>query len=415
MNGSNKDKLEKNEKQNNEDLSENLQQEQSIQGEKLEDGASKDAPSQNIGIDQLITDDGTESQAEDDIEMGLNSEEQEETTTQEDDTIEEIPEIKEILENQEKEAAPSITLDPVPTSAQIQVPLSFWMNSAGITIAVSLLTAAVMHFIYKKKNASAKVVINNRSAWESKKKISEKSIGKMHGIGKRSYQQDSFGVFEYSEGVFAIVADGMGGLTDGDKVSQKIVYSMMNKVSEIEINNHVNQLYPLAAYANSEVNAMLDGCGRNKSGSTLVAVLANRDYFHWISIGDSRIYLFRNGKLIQMNSEHIYKRELFLDAMNQRMSFSDVMKDRQRNCVTSYVGMGEIKYVEGSLKAVETIDGDKVLVMSDGVFNTLTEAEICDVLLHTEHGKQAAEVLGEKIEEKNHPKQDNYTVIILDF
>ena len=54
--------------------------------------------------------------------------------------------------------------------------------------------------------------------------VGEIQIGKVHNMGRRSAQQDSLGVTDVPEGVFAVVADGMGGLSDGDKVSQTVVF-----------------------------------------------------------------------------------------------------------------------------------------------------------------------------------------------
>lgn len=45
------------------------------------------------------------------------------------------------------------------------------------------------------------------------------AIGKVHNIGKRQQQQDTLGVYVGNAGILAVVSDGMGGLSDGEKVS----------------------------------------------------------------------------------------------------------------------------------------------------------------------------------------------------
>ncbi len=47
--------------------------------------------------------------------------------------------------------------------------------------------------------------------------------------------------------------------------------------------------------ANDEVNQVLGTSGKGKSGSTVVAVLVQKDELYWIAVGDSHIYLYRNG------------------------------------------------------------------------------------------------------------------------
>lgn len=248
------------------------------------------------------------------------------------------------------------------------------------------------------------------------KDATAETAGKVHNIGRRNGQQDSFGVVNIPGGVCAVVADGMGGLADGDKVSQKIVRTMMQDARVIKDGAaQGTKLYSMAAHANREVNRMLGASGQYKSGSTLIAVLTEGRFFQWISIGDSRIYLFRGNKLIQLNGEHVYERELLLKAANNRISFSEANSDKQRDRLTSFIGMGELTHIDGSLHPVETQAGDRILLMSDGVFNTLSDQEIGRTLSETRNAMQAANVLEQRILARGNPKQDNFTAVILDF
>ena len=241
-------------------------------------------------------------------------------------------------------------------------------------------------------------------------------VGKLHNIGKRGTQQDSFGVADIYGGVLAVVADGMGGLSDGDKVSQKIVRTMLQDAARLKQGYKEEYLlYQMLSNANQEVLRMCRDLDSSRSGSTVVAVLAEKDSFHWISVGDSRIYLFRDGRLVQVNKDHIYERELLQKAVNKEIAFSEVQADKQRKRVTSFIGMGRLKYVDGSLYPVGVKKGDKVLLMTDGVFHTLSEQEICMVLAESENAGEAAAIMEQRILTKQHPKQDNFTMVILDF
>lgn len=242
------------------------------------------------------------------------------------------------------------------------------------------------------------------------------AVGKLHNVGRRKGQQDSFGVVNVPQGVCAVVADGMGGLADGDKVSQKIVGTMLQDAMTIKDSPiEGTKLYLMAAHANREVNRMLGTAGQYKSGSTLIAVLTERNRFQWISIGDSRIYLFRGNRLVQLNGEHVYERDLLLKAVNGRITFTEANTDTQRDRLASFIGMGELAHIDGSLHPVETQAGDRVILMSDGVFNTLSEQEIAKALSETQNAVQAAAVLEQWVLARNNPKQDNFTAVILEF
>ena len=241
------------------------------------------------------------------------------------------------------------------------------------------------------------------------------SVGKVHNIGRRQSQQDSLGVMNIKDGVVAVVADGMGGLANGDKVSQKIVMTLLQDAQRISAREFDNPLYAMASHANDEVNRMLGAGGCYKSGSTMIAVIAEKNGFHWFSVGDSRIYLYRKGALLQINREHIYEAELMKMAINGEISFSEVKLDKQRKGLTSFIGMGELKFIDGSSRKIPLQKDDAILLMSDGVFNTVSEEEIADILASTPNVKRAEQELEKRVLEYQNPKQDNFTAIILRF
>lgn len=241
------------------------------------------------------------------------------------------------------------------------------------------------------------------------------TVGKLHNIGMRNSQQDSLGVTGYSGGLFAVVADGMGGLSDGDKVSQKVVLTMLQDAVKLSGGKTGGMLWHMTAHANREVNHMLGAANQYKSGSTLIAVLVENGSFQWISVGDSRIYLYRQGQLLQMNREHVYEVDLRHKAVNGLISFADAAADPQKKHIASFIGMGELKYVDSCMRPVPTCAGDRLLLMSDGVFNTLSEEEIRAVLLRGESAENTAAILEEQVLARRNPKQDNFTAVILDL
>ena len=237
--------------------------------------------------------------------------------------------------------------------------------------------------------------------------------GRLHHIGKRSSQQDSLGLVNVPGGILAVVADGMGGLSDGDKVSQKIVYTMLNDGTNRPASALSGNLLQLVSHANAEVNQMLGGTGQYVSGSTVVAVVAEPNRFQWVSVGDSRLYLYRGGGLLQINREHVYEAELLERAVNREMSFQEARSHAKKKSVTSFIGMGELKHVDGSLQPVRTRRGDKLLLTTDGLFNTLGEDEIAAILAAEPDPVKAASALESAVLAKNNPHQDNFSSILI--
>ena len=263
-------------------------------------------------------------------------------------------------------------------------------------------------------------IINDRKGPGGRKtgeEVVSVSVGKLHEQGKRQYQQDSFGISDSSlmssHGVLAIVADGMGGLADGDKVSSKAVEKILDDfVMYNGKGTHEQALAVLAHQAVSTVNGLLGESNLRKSGSTLVMGLIKNGLFGFVSIGDSRICLYRGGTLIQLNREHIYRNELILRAVNGELPLSEVYSDKNGPGLTSYLGMGELKHIDLPASPIKLLGEDKIILMSDGVYNALSSEEIISALENPP--ERAAELLKEMIEAKAFGNQDNYTAVIIE-
>lgn len=244
-------------------------------------------------------------------------------------------------------------------------------------------------------------------------------LGKVHGIGRRSKQQDSFGVSELKEeiirdkGILAVVADGMGGLSDGEKASMATVISCLHYFETYEgEENAAEVLVSMAENANIEVKEVL-GNSNVSSGSTLVAAYVKERELSWVSVGDSHIYLYRDGELMQINKDHNYAALLQEKVDAGEITQEDALHDPQKNALTSYIGIAQLDKIDHSMESVALFEGDRVLLMSDGVYNTLTEEEIIDSMQFP-IGRSMMH-LGMQIEGKRKKNQDNYTMLLIEI
>lgn len=242
-------------------------------------------------------------------------------------------------------------------------------------------------------------------------------FGRAHNIGSRTEQQDSFGKTEVfgGKGVLAVVADGMGGLKGGDQVSQQVVMEMLDCAAGLQTGGMDGILQQMVRQVNEKVNHMLGQDGVYKSGSTLAAVLAAGNYFHWIAVGDSRIYLYREGCLLQVNQEHTQLQEWMPDILDGQLSYAEAVRDPEGRKLTSFIGMGRLKHIDCSLRSVKIAPGDRILLMTDGVFGTLPEEEMESILRQHADVQQAASGLEQAVLAAGVPGQDNFTVVILGF
>lgn len=236
----------------------------------------------------------------------------------------------------------------------------------------------------------------------------------VHEQGAREYQEDSYVISDTDNadiyGTLAVVSDGMGGLEKGDQVSDTVVTTAINGFYKMQ--GECDQiLLALLTWANQAVNGLLGPSQQGKSGATVVMGLLKNGRFHYLSVGDSRICLYRNGKLIQLNREHVFRNELMLRVVNKEISFQDASLNPRAAGLTGYLGQGNLKHVDLPAQPVEVLPGDKFILMSDGVYNALADEEISAAL--DKDVKEAAEAIHRTVQSKNYSNQDNYTAVIM--
>jgi serine/threonine protein phosphatase PrpC len=302
-----------------------------------------------------------------------------------------------------------------------------WVQANPILTGVIILIiiiAVVLLFIYSKKASKSKLenMSENQEIDNTLMDISllPVNIGNTHHIGARESQQDSFGISDISnkelcdkKGVFAIVADGMGGLANGGDISAIVTSSMLKYFNENPFHSEPEiEFLNMVGTANEEVNKYLGKDGRVKGGSTVVSAILKNMQLYWLAVGDSRIYLIRNGAIIQINSEHTYGADLDEKVAMGEISIEDAQSNTQRNALTSYLGMGRLEKIDRNIRPLQLLRGDRIILMSDGVFGTLSDEEILSTMDAPTY--ESAARMEQIILSKNKSKQDNFTAVILE-
>ena len=246
--------------------------------------------------------------------------------------------------------------------------------------------------------------------------------GNAQHIGTRKEQQDDFGFSDINNarfishgGVIAVLTDGMGGLKMGREASRTAVRTMRKayeaKSPEETIPGALDRSLHLA---NKAVFEMAQEAGLEEDvGTTLVAAVVHREALYWISVGDSRIYLFRKGQLTRLTFDHVYARELDKEVARGNISRQEAESDPDRDALTSYLGSPEIKEIDRNVSEFLLEPGDRILLCSDGLHRALPEKEMAQML--GGQPQDDAESLVKNALSKKLPHQDNLTVAILAY
>lgn len=234
-------------------------------------------------------------------------------------------------------------------------------------------------------------------------------------IGKRKHQEDAFGFSNVAcqeilstKGFMAILADGMGGLANGNLASQMTVEGILKGYESLNIEESIpDQLKGIVEH----VNRCIYNALRMEGGSTLAAVFIVGKSLYWISVGDSHIYLKRQGRIYQINEDHIYLKELYQQVLDQEMTKAEALSNGQRGALTEYMGKDQLDKIDMSLRAFKLEAGDKLLLCSDGVYGSLGQEEISGYL-DLEIG-ECCNQMQQSILMKDLPYQDNLTGLII--
>lgn len=244
------------------------------------------------------------------------------------------------------------------------------------------------------------------------------SIGNAQDIGTRAQQQDAFAITPLEEelvvrdhGVMAVVCDGMGGMENGAEAANLGAIQFMRAylaADRVDDDTLVESVYR----ANESVYNAFAGKTGELAGTTLVAASVLPDGLRFVSVGDSHIYLFRKGKLYQLNRDHNYFSELLEEVKAGRMTMEEARSHPERAHLTSFVGLEELELVDYNVSPVPLRPGDRVLLCSDGLFKTLSLQEMTEILASS-RGFGAQEELLAAVRQKAKRKQDNVTVVLL--
>ncbi|MBD5135742.1 MAG: SpoIIE family protein phosphatase [Lachnospiraceae bacterium] len=237
-------------------------------------------------------------------------------------------------------------------------------------------------------------------------------IGMAQYIGTREKQDDSFDSQRDGNMAFAIVADGIGGFMDGDMASRIAVDTFMENYRHGNVRDNINYFFNSSAMsANEKIRRKFQD---TPCGTTVVAALVVNKKLYFMSVGDSIIAVFRNGRLIPVNTKQNVENWLEEQYIYGKISREQALGSKKNRRLMNYVGYDGFKAPEVSDKPVELRTGDKVLLYSDGV-ELLTQIEMENILSRKISVQQKAEEIMRKIMNKRAKSKDNSTVIILDI
>ena len=242
------------------------------------------------------------------------------------------------------------------------------------------------------------------------------SIEARSDIGCREQQQDQAYLNINGDRIFAVVCDGMGGTMDGELASKTAVSIMGHAYADWCLDNGADTptfLYHAMIAADRAVSTKMT---RGIGGTTLVAAIISGSQMYWISVGDSRLYIVRSGEILQATRDHNYR--LRLNEMLRRGELTPDLYEKEAmrgEALLSYLGKGNITLYDLTQSAFSLLQGDTILITTDGLTKVLSDKELCEAITSEVTASQKADALIYQVRSRGTAEpQDNTTFVVID-
>jgi len=201
------------------------------------------------------------------------------------------------------------------------------------------------------------------------------------------------------------VADGMGGHRGGD-VASSIAIEVLSRIPPSggweDVGEQIQEANR-AILERSREDRRVEGMG-----TTLTAAYIDGDEAHLAHVGDSRAYLFRDGHLELLTSDHTLVHEMVLQG---RMTEEEAEEHPQRNVLIRVLGMDDSVAVDQIRVPVR--EGDRLILCSDGLSSMVDDDAIGEMLSSVEDPQEAAQALVDLANRAG--GLDNITAVVIDF
>jgi protein phosphatase len=242
-------------------------------------------------------------------------------------------------------------------------------------------------------------------------------------VGKRSSQQDAARVSESytyaaDRRIIAVLCDGMGGLAGGERASGYCVEKMYEVFNSVNAEQDIPRFYGMMVEAlDKHVKEMTNENGEPLgAGTTLVSVIVDDGRLYRASVGDSRIYIISDAGIMCLTRDHNYGMILNEQVKRGMISRQAAQEHPKREALISYIGMGGVRCADIDEKPFRLQDGDRILLCSDGLYRSLSEIEMAEIVRSADNDMEAAaRMLVQSAVGKGKSSQDNTTAIVIKY
>jgi len=232
---------------------------------------------------------------------------------------------------------------------------------------------------------------------------------------QRSNNEDSFGYWEPEDdqqflrkGRLAVVADGMGGYEGGQEASRLAVETLVAVYRDFGGDDPQQALVEALQMAHEQVRQYSFAHPELRGmGTTCTAAAIVQNALYYVHVGDTRLYLIRDGHITRVTRDHSYVGRLVESGI---ISPEEAENHPQRNILTAALGTNPDLIMDSPGRPEPLRAEDVLVICSDGLWGQVRDSEILETV-ENNSAEQAGRQLIELARERGGP--DNITVEIL--
>ncbi len=242
------------------------------------------------------------------------------------------------------------------------------------------------------------------------------NIGKCTLIGNyRENNEDSIEVKLFPDLTVCVVADGMGGQAAGEIASKHAIEIIPRELRKyltptVNVEGAKQFIRKAIVQANEQIMQMgaIDKDMKNMGTTVVVAVWRKSGEMYVTGVGDSRTYLIRNKKIVQLTVDHSLAQAL-VEA--KTISAAEAKEHKFRNVLWKYLGSKEVG--EGPDVPVLPIQpGDRFLLCTDGLHGVVTDDRLLQFIISQTDVQACADGLGQLALDSG--SRDNVSCVVIE-
>ena len=198
--------------------------------------------------------------------------------------------------------------------------------------------------------------------------------------GPRPYNQDRLAYSYSKDALLLVLADGMGGHRNGEVAAQLAVKTLTDAFQRLAVPSLSSPAKFLIDHI-QQVHDMIENVTQieeyaESPRTTIVAAIIQRGYLWCAHVGDSRLYHFRNGHLLFRTEDHSVVQSLYKKGM---ITKEEMATHPYKNKIYNCVGGESPPQIDLSDRH-ELLEGDTVLLCTDGVWGVIDDQQIKEII-----------------------------------